>query len=98
MNAFFETIQGNTPVLVDFYADWCQPCKMQAPILQDFAKRMNSKVRVLKINVDKNPKIAQKYGIRSIPTLVIFKKGTIVWRGAGVHQTKQLEQVVGAYV
>jgi thioredoxin 1 len=98
MNTFYETIQGSTPVLVDFYADWCQPCKMQAPILQDFAKRMNGAVRVLKINVDKNPQVAAKYGIRSIPTLVLFKQGNAVWRGAGVHQTKQLEQVVGGYV
>jgi thioredoxin 1 len=91
---FSEIIKGETPVLVDFYADWCGPCKMQAPILKEFANRMGDRVRVLKIDVDQSPQVANAYRIQGVPTLIMFRKGQIVWRQSGVAQANQLEQVL----
>jgi thioredoxin 1 len=91
---FVEIINGNTPVLVDFYADWCGPCKTMAPILKDFAAQMGDRVRVIKIDVDKNAKVAETYRIQSIPTLLLFQKGQVKWRQTGVVPKKQLELVV----
>lgn len=91
---FSEIIKGETPVLVDFYADWCGPCKMQAPILKDFAGRMGDRVRVLKIDVDQSPMVANTYRIQGVPTLIMFKKGQIIWRQSGVAQAHQLEQIL----
>jgi thioredoxin 1 len=96
-NAFAEIIRGETPVLVDFYATWCGPCKTMSPILQDFAKQMGDRVRVLKIDVDKNQAVANKYKVQSIPTLIIFKNGEIKWRQTGVVQKKVLEEMVNKY-
>ena len=92
--SFKDIISGDTPVVVDFFAEWCGPCKMMAPILKDFATQMGDRVRVLKIDVDKNPAAAQAYRIQSVPTLVVFQKGEVVWRQSGVVQKKQLEHVV----
>lgn len=97
MSKFHEAIHSPIPVLVDFYADWCQPCKMQAPILERVAKRTQGEAKILKINVDKNPQVAQKYKVRSIPTLMIFKHGKILWQGAGLQTEKQLEQLLQTY-
>jgi thioredoxin 1 len=96
-NAFAEIIRGETPVLVDFYATWCGPCKTMSPILQDFAKQMGDRVRVLKIDVDKNQAVANKYKVQSIPTLIIFKNGEIKWRQTGVVQKKVLEEMVNQF-
>ena len=92
--SFKDIISGDTPVVVDFFAEWCGPCKMMARILKDFASQMGDRVRVLKIDVDKNPAAAQAYRIQSVPTLVVFQKGEVVWRQSGVVQKKQLEHVV----
>ena len=92
--SFKDIISGDTPVVVDFFAEWCGPCKMMAPILKDFANQMGYIVRVLKIDVDKNPAAAQAYRIQSVPTLVVFQKGQVVWQQSGVVQKKQLEHVV----
>ncbi|NBB20970.1 thioredoxin [Runella sp. CRIBMP] len=91
---FNEIIQSETPVLVDFFAEWCGPCKMMSPILKDFASQMGDRVRVIKIDVDKNPAASQTYRIQGVPTLILFQKGKIVWRQSGVVQKKQLEQIV----
>ncbi len=91
---FNEIINGTTPVLVDFFAEWCGPCKMMSPILKDFAAQMGDRVRVLKIDVDKNEKLSNTYKIKSMPTFLIFKEGKVVWRHTGTIQKKQLEQVV----
>jgi thioredoxin 1 len=96
-NAFAEIIRGETPVLVDFYATWCGPCKTISPILQDFARQMGDRVRVLKIDVDKNQAVANKYKVQSIPTLIIFKNGEIKWRQTGVVQKKVLEEMVNKF-
>ncbi|MDH5604344.1 MAG: thioredoxin [Cyclobacteriaceae bacterium] len=94
MSKFSEIINSDKPVLVDFYADWCGPCKMQAPILKQLSAEINGKAKILKVDVDKNQAAAAKYGIRSIPTLVLFKKGKIVWQQAGVAQLAQLRTLI----
>lgn len=94
MNTFNEMINGATPVLVDFYADWCAPCRMMAPILQQVSREMEGKVKVVKVNVDKNGEAAQKYGIRSIPTMILFRNGKVQWQGVGVMQADQIKAII----
>jgi len=94
MGSFNEIINSNTPVLVDFYADWCAPCKMMAPILQQVSKDMVGKVKVIKVDVDKNEDAARKYQIRSIPTMILFKNGKAVWQGVGVMQADQIKAII----
>ena len=94
MANFNEIINSDTPVLVDFYADWCAPCKVMAPILEQVSKDMVGKVKVIKVNVDKNGDAARQYQIRSIPTLILFKNGKSVWQGVGVMQADKIKEVV----
>ncbi len=98
MGYFSTIIQGETPVLVDFFAEWCQPCKIMKPILVQLKAIVGDKVTILKIDIDKNREVAQKYHIQSVPTLIIFKKGEIVWKQSGVMQAKELEQVLNRFV
>ncbi|NNF19287.1 MAG: thioredoxin [Flavobacteriaceae bacterium] len=81
---FNELVNSAQPVLVDFYADWCGPCKALAPILKDVAKEVDGKARILKIDVDKNQQLAARYQVRGVPTMILFKNGEIVWRTSGV--------------
>ncbi len=83
-----QVLKANKPVLVDFWASWCGPCQLQDPIVEEVAKELEGKVKVGKLNVDENPTISQKYMVMSIPTLMIFKNGTIVKQFIGV-QSKQ---------
>ncbi|XOV93021.1 MAG: thioredoxin [Bacteroidota bacterium] len=94
---FKQLISGNKPVLVDFYADWCGPCKMQTPILKDVSDAIKGKARIIKIDVDRNRAIASQYKVQSIPTLILFKGGQPVWRQAGVANKKQLIDLVGQH-
>ncbi len=87
---FSELIKSSTPTLVDFYADWCGPCKVMAPILKDVKQELGGNIVILKINVDKNQALASKYQVRSIPTLILFKNGTQQWREAGVVDKQKL--------
>lgn len=94
MEKFDQIIQGQTPVVVDFYATWCSPCNMMAPILQQVKGNLGEHIRILKIDVDKNPEIAMKYQIRGVPTLMIFQHGQRKWTGSGVMQADQLTSVI----
>jgi thioredoxin 1 len=94
MKTFNDIINGSEPVLVDFYADWCAPCRMMAPILEQVAGNMKGEVKILKVDVDKNRDAAMKYGIRSIPTLMLFRNGEVKWQGVGVIQADQIQQIV----
>lgn len=87
---FQELIDGDTPILVDFFATWCGPCKMMQPILEDTAKKMGEKLKIVKVDVDKNPLAASKFQVRGVPTLILFQKGKILWRESGVVPAHQL--------
>jgi thioredoxin 1 len=96
-NSFSDIIKSNTPTLVDFYAIWCGPCKTMSPILEDFKNKMGDKVKVIKIDVDKNPKAASAYQVRGVPTLVLFKGGQIKWRQSGVVMAQDLIKIVNQH-
>ena len=98
MSKFTEIIQGDKAVLIDFSAEWCQPCKMMPPILKDVKKQMGDKIRILKIDVDRNPAIAQKHQIQSVPTMMVFKNGQVVFRQSGVMQAGQIVQMMQGHV
>lgn len=91
---FNNIINSSKPVLVDFYADWCGPCKQMPPILKQVKEELKEHVRIIKVNVDKNPQIATKYQIRSIPTLMIFKNGEMKWSGMGVISASEITKIV----
>lgn len=91
---FNEIINGETPVLVDFYADWCGPCKMMNPILKSLKKKMGDRINIIKVDAEKNPDAAIKYQVRGVPTLILFKNGRILWQQAGVVQLPQLESII----
>jgi thioredoxin 1 len=96
--SFSELINSpGMPVLVDFYADWCGPCKTMAPILQQVAAENTGKVKIIKIDVDRNQAVAQQYRVQSIPTLILFHQGKVLWRQSGVVPSGQLKQVLRQY-
>jgi thioredoxin 1 len=91
---FNNIINSEIPVLVDFYAEWCGPCKVQSPILKEIASEMGDKVKIIKIDVDKNQQIATQYNIQGVPTLMLFKNGNTVWRQSGVSSKDELKQIL----
>lgn len=94
MSDFNAIINDGKPTLVDFFATWCGPCRMQAPILEEVKKRLGDKVNIIKIDIDQNEALAQQYNVRSVPTLIIFKDGTPLWRQAGLHQADDIERAL----
>jgi thioredoxin 1 len=96
--SFQELIDGDTPVLVDFFATWCGPCKTLQPILEETSRQMAGKVKIVKVDVDKNPLAASKFQVRGVPTMILFHKGKSLWRQSGVVPTHQLVQILKSAV
>jgi thioredoxin 1 len=98
MSSFNEIINANSLILVDFKADWCGPCKMMAPILKEVKQKYGEALKIIKIDIDQNPAVAQKYSIRGVPTSILFKNGHAVWRQSGVMQANQLISIINNHI
>src|SRR5690348_1655455 len=95
---FDQIVNSDKPVLVDFWAEWCGPCKMIGPVVEELAKDYDGKAVVAKLNVDENPQVTARYGVRSIPTLLVFKGGQIVDKQVGAVPKSVLAQKLAAQV
>lgn len=98
MTPFSELIKSDKPLLVDFSAEWCGPCKMMKPILADLKQSIGDGATIIKIDIDKNPQVASQFGVQSVSTLILFKGGDIKWRQSGVVPAKQLEQLIRGHL
>ena len=95
---FNDIIQGAKPVLIDFSAEWCGPCKMMKPVLEELRRRLGDKIRILKIDIDKSPALSNAFGIQAVPTLVLIQNKNILWRQSGVVQANQLEKIINQFL
>lgn len=93
-SSFSDIIKSETPVLIDFHADWCGPCKMLGPILKEVKEELGDKVKIVKIDVDKNQPLAAKYNVRGVPTMILFKNGQQLWRQSGVLSKQEIKQKI----
>ena len=94
MEKFEDLIKSDKPILIDFFATWCGPCKMMHPVLEELHDKVGDKARIIKIDIDKNEQLAAIYNVRSVPTLMVFKNGELKWRASGVQSAAALEQTV----
>ena len=97
MEKFEDLIKSEKPILIDFFAAWCGPCKMMHPVLEELHDKVGEKARIIKIDIDKNEQLASIYNVRSVPTLMVFKNGELKWRASGVQSADALEQVLQQY-
>jgi thioredoxin 1 len=95
---FNDLIQGETPVLVDFSAEWCQPCKLMKPILEELHERMGDEIRIIKVDIDQSPAASSFYNVTSVPTLMLFQKGKILWRQPGVVPAISLQKIINQFI
>ncbi|MFY7811216.1 MAG: thioredoxin [Flavobacterium sp.] len=98
MENFNKLIHKDIPVLVDFYATWCGPCNMLAPILQDVKKQLGEKISIIKVDVDKNQELANHFQVRGVPTMILFKNGEKLWRQSGVVSNVELIKIINQYL
>lgn len=95
---FSDIIQGDVPVLVDFSAEWCQPCKLMKPILKELHEKMGNEIRIIKVDIDQSPAASSVYNVNSVPTLMLFKQGNILWRQAGVVPAVSLQKIITQFI
>lgn len=95
---FSDLINGSKPVLVDFYADWCQPCKMMKPILEELRNNMKDEIRIIKVDIDQSPAASSLYNVTSVPTLMLFQNGKILWRQPGVIPALSLQKIINQFI
>ena len=98
MGKFQEIINSEKPVLIDFFATWCGPCKMMHPVLEELATKVGDKATIIKIDIDKNQDLSNAYNVRSVPTLMIFKNGELKWRESGARPVAELEQALNQFM
>ena len=98
MSSFFDITASDTPVLIDFFAEWCAPCKMMSPILKNVKEIMGDKIKVLKIDVDKNQRLATALNVKGVPTLVLYKSSKLLWRQSGVVQKNDIISKINEYL
>ncbi len=95
---FTDLVNGEKPVLVDFTAEWCGPCKMMKPVLQELHQKMGDEIRIIKIDIDQSPQVAAYYSVNSVPTLMLFQKGNILWRQSGVIPASSLQKIIQQFI
>ena len=98
MESLKDIILGEKPVLIDFFAEWCAPCKAMKPVLENLKQELGDKIRIIKIDIDRNNAIAASYKIQSVPTLMLFKEGKTLWRSSGARQLSELKNIIEKYL
>ena len=95
---FADLVNGDKPVLVDFTAEWCGPCKMMKPVLEELHQKMGDTIRIIKVDIDRSPQASAHYNVNSVPTLILFQKGNILWRQSGVIPAPSLQKIINQFI